>query len=65
MDRVISMTGIKTKRGRQLSDDEANHKFLYLKMAGKFKKTSIVDNEIHEKWLDNSSKEFTVIYKEN
>ena len=65
MDKVISMTGIKTKRGRQPSDDEANHKFLYLKMSGKFKKTSIVDNEVHEEWLDNSSKEFTVIYKEH
>ena len=62
---VINMTCIKTKRGRKLGEEEANHKFLHLKMAGKFVENFFFENEIHEKWKDHTSKEFTIIYSGN
>lgn len=58
------MTTIKTKRGRVLDENEANHKFIHLKMAGAYKGSSVTDNEVHEKWIDHCKKEYTVIYKE-
>jgi len=64
MHKVISMTNIQTKRGRTLGDDEAAHKFIQLKMAGSYKGSSVIKNEVHEKWIDHCKKEYTVIYKE-
>jgi len=65
MDKVISMTNIKTKRGRNLGTDEANHKFMQLKIGGSYKGASYDGDEIHERWIDHTDKEFTVVYKEH
>jgi hypothetical protein len=63
MDKIITMTSVKTKRGRTLGTEEASYKFMQLKLGGSYKGAVVTpQNEIHESWIDFIGKEFTVVY---